>query len=56
MTVRVTALEMVIALLENAIAFWDLRVLTVGEVSRIILNIFLLIFLICQIMFGRPER
>lgn len=56
MTVPVTALGTVIALLENAIAFWDLRVLTAGEVSRIILNVFLLIFLICQIMFGWPER
>lgn len=52
MTVPVTALGMVIALLENAIAFWDLRVLTAGEVSHIILNVFLLIVLICQIMFG----
>lgn len=46
MTVPVTALGMVIAWLENAIAFWDLGVLTAGEVSDIILNIFLLLFLV----------
>ena len=56
MTVPVTALGMVIALLENVIAFWDLRVLTVGKVSQIIMDIFLLIFLICQIAYGCPER
>lgn len=46
MTVPVTALEMVIALLENAIAFWDLAALTAAEVSDITLNIFILLFLI----------
>lgn len=42
MTVPVTALGMVIAWLESAIAFWDLGVPTAGEVSDIHPKYFLL--------------